>query len=485
MDDSPVKLEQNPKRKEVMLISLGLGVIIGAFLAFSPGTLFVIILAGFSCLFVLKYLPPSERRFVKWVFIIGLALRMVVVVSLDVAALVCFKEAAMQKVEENNPPDTNYRRLIREKTRSFFKMSDSDYYSMRGYVYAAHFKGLDNIIIRRYLNPTALGYGWSAYLYIIGLFYYLFDYSPVAVKFLNCLIGVLGAVFIYKIGLNFNKQIARIAFLTTMFVPSLIIWSTANLKEPILIMLSGAAIWASIVFLKTKEIQYLAIPPLAIFMQFCFSKTEIWLVLLASILLSFIAMLSLRKKIILISLFLIICIIGPKNISIQDFPSAVRKTALSLYANHIGNVNTGGSIYRVLNDKYYSQPGLLYEIRIGEFVASAIKSIIHFLFEPFPSRMANLSFLPTYIQMLLWYLLLFFACVGFVKGKIYGYESYLPLLFYTILGTGIMALASGNVGTLFRHRDIFSPFYFLFAAVGIAYLFRLGNQNNEQKHEVV
>lgn len=459
------------KAKKVVLISLVMGIAIGTSFTISQGTFFIIILASICGFFVIKSTPKSEKKFVTWVFIIGLLLRMSMSVALDMSALIYFKEATMQEVAQKNPPDTNPDRLIKEKIRSFYKMPDSDYYSMRGYVYAAHVKGFDNIIVKHYLGPRGLEYGWSGYLHIIGLFYYLFGYSPISVKFLNCLIGVLTAVFIYKISLNFNKKTAKIAFSLSIFFPSLIIWSTTNFKDPILSLLSAVSIWAFINFLKNKKIRYLALSFLCIPILPYFTKMELWLILMASIFLTFAVMLYIQKKglfilVLGIVLFVVLIAFQQQDISIK---TQIRR----IYGNHIGHIHTGGIVYKVLDDKYYDQPDLLYEMGAMEFAYSSIKSLAHFLFEPFPNRMINSSLFLFYMQIILWYLFLFLAGIGLLRSLVYGYKSYLPLLIFLTLGTIAVALASGNVGTLFRHRDILSPFYFIFTGLGIAYFFGL------------
>lgn len=472
--------------KKTILLLLGLGGVIGALLTFSPGTIFVVLLAMFCAVLILKYLPASERRFVILVFGIGLFLRMILAVSLDAFALAHFKKANMHKVYlevKDFPPNADYDKIIKENTRCFFKMDDSDHHSIRGYLYAAYAKGIDNIIIRKYLfEEGPASYGWSGYLYIIGGFYYLFDYSPVAVKLVNCLIGVLGAVFVYKIGRTFSRRIGKCALLASAFFPSLIICSTANFKEPSLILLTAMVIWAFIVFRQTKKKRYLLLICVGLLIQCCFTyKRDIGLILLFSILFSFLTILLKRGKSPLVLLFIIVVLgltikfVGRQSLSLQEF--SIKKIFQELFVLHTGYVNTGGKVYRVLDNRYYERPNLVYGMGWVEIIFSSARSLIHFLFEPFPWRMVNFSLLFAYLQMVIWYILFFFACVGFLKIKDYNYTLYLPLVFYLLMGTLIIALPSGNVGTVFRHRDILSPFFFVFSAVGISYVFNFKKED--------
>lgn len=455
--------------KKAVFVSLVIGLILGTVCFFSPGLLFVIFLSALCIFLVLKYLPPEERRFVKWALIIGLSLRIILSAGLDIWTLAFVKGAVIQRVEEKNPPDTNYERLLKEWTRTCIGMPDSDYYSMRGYVYTVFARGMNNQLTRHYLLSEALSYGWSAYLLIIGLFYYLFDYSPIAVKFLNCIISMLAAVFTYKIALNFNHKAARIALLGALFFPSLILWSITNLKEPILTLLSVLCVWGFMVFLRGKKIRYLAVTLLAMFALVFFTRQPLWLILFAALSFAFLMTRPLRQKLVLICVSLAAYALLPQ---LRDNLS-VRKIIRNLYVVHIGHVNTGGITYSVLKDQYYTQPDLLYTIAPVELFVSVAGSILHFLFEPLPNHLKSMSLIFGYLQMPLWYLVVFLAVLGAVRITFYEFKTYFPLLSYTVICSLMLALTSGNVGTLFRHRDLLTPFYLIFAAVGITSIFKL------------
>ncbi len=220
-----------------------------------------------------------------------------------------------------------------------------------------------------------------------------------------------------------------------------------------------------------KKIRFLIISLSSVVIQAYFTKNELWVISLISILTVFIATLSLRRKVILALLLVSALMLIPKKFSVSDF--SPRKVVRKLYGQHVGHINTGGTIYRVLNDKYYKDADLVMGMGFREFIVTATSLIIHFLFEPFPSRMAKLSFFLTYGQVLLWYFLLFFAFFSIFRRKIHSNKTYSLILIYVLSGTLALALGSGNVGTLMRHRDIIAPFYFILAAVGIAYIFRL------------
>ena len=81
--------------------------------------------------------------------------------------------------------------------------------------------------------------------------------------------------------------------------------------------------------------------------------------------------------------------------------------------------------------------------------------------------------LAAYPQMVLWYLVLLWVPVGLWRGWRAHRAATVLNWTYVLLITSIVALASGNIGTAFRHRDMVIPFYLMFGVAGfLPYVFR-------------
>ena len=75
--------------------------------------------------------------------------------------------------------------------------------------------------------------------------YAVFGYTPLLPKLLNISLAALCAVLTFEIARKlFGQRVAIVAALGTVFLPSLIVWSVATLKETLVLFASLLALWA-------------------------------------------------------------------------------------------------------------------------------------------------------------------------------------------------------------------------------------------------
>lgn len=460
-------------------LAIILGIILGAITFFSRGTIFILtlfLIIGYS---IYRFARPEEKFFLASMFVIGFLIRVFAVLLQDGAALIFFPDSSMYKVENPELKNDDYTNLIREKTRVYFKIGDSDYASARGYMYAAYVRGEDNIVVRHYLGSIGRVYGWHGYLYVIGCFYYLFDYSPISVKFINCLLGALTATFIYLLTVNFTLSGAKIAHCLATFFPTMILWSTTHLKDTSISFLAVILVFAMLKFLMTRKLKYSLSLISVIFVQSFLIKKDLWFLSIAFVILSYLIFVfigSKRRLLWLLNgmglLFLILVSYGPK---VNSF---VSQTIYKLLVIHHGHVGTRGISYKILDPVYYATPDLLYNIPFFIFLKFLFRGVYHFILEPLPFRFFNLSFLYVMPQMVFWYFLLPFMFIGIIISLGRNKVGALIIMGYLVLSTVSIALSSGNIGTLVRHRDYVSQFYLIFAAIGLSFLDKVSKEKS-------
>lgn len=454
--------------KQKLLIIIA-GITLGLISFFLKGTTFILLLCVVVGYLIYSFSRLQENKFLLFMFVIGVLLRVAAVFLQDGAALIFFPGASMHKVENPQPKDDDYSNLIMEKTRIFFKIGDSDYASARGYIYAAYARGDDNIVIRHYLSDAGKEYGWHGYLYVIGLFYYLFDYSPIAVKFINCILGALTATFIYLLCLNFSRSGAKTAHFLVSFFPTLILWSTTHLKDMSVLFLAVVTVWAMVNFLTIKSPRYFIWLVASVFLQFFLTKRDLWLLSLAFIGLTgliFIIMKSKRRNLWIIAFICLglLLIIFYRH----ELDAFVRQKIYKLLIVHVGHVGTGGATYRVLDHAYYANADLLNRISYFSMLKVSLKSMYYFMLEPLLGRFSDSAFLCLFPQVVLWYFLLPFMFIGVLISLSKNFIAALTVLIYSLLSSMAIALSSGNVGTLLRHRDYVSAFFLMLAAIGLS-----------------
>ena len=447
-------------KRQIPFILIGISV--GILFTFSPGTAFVLGLVLLISLALRKFSDIKDRRFIVGLFLAGFLARAVLSLGLD--GLSCLVEGERPHIKGPvRDDDIN----IVDRTRSYLGMGDSDYYSERGYVLAQLAKGTMRIPSTSHQGQ----YGWHGYLHVIAAFYTLFDFSPVAVKFINCLLGaLLGPVLFFLAASFFNSEIARWSALSAAFFPSLILWSASNLKDPSLFLLTALLF---LLFVKIREksawprrLFYGGAFALALYAHAMMRSAVYPVALIGSLLLSFLFTVPRRKFIRWAFLMLLLA-------GIFIGQARVRSFLEQGFARHVGHIQTRGTVYRYLPEPFYTRATLEEWGRSGKLGLSTVKylakAVLHYLTEPIPIATKINSFLLAAAcpQMLLWYLLLLFAFRGMRVSTQWNFQETFFLLL--TLGAWIFlgALTSGNVGTVFRMRDMISPYLLMFACVGI------------------
>lgn len=107
-----------------------------------------------------------------------------------------------------------------------------------------------------------------------------------------------------------------------------------------------------------------------------------------------------------------------------------------------------------------------------QMLSGAAKGLVYNLFAPFPFSQGPLEHIAASAQMVLLYGIYMLAVVGGVVSYKRVGSRYWP--FWAFLGIGLLASSfiEGNVGTIFRHRDIFTPVLIAGAAIGLVELLK-------------
>lgn len=450
--------KMNKKLKLILLLLLG--IFIGVWALLSLGTLVVSISLLLISFILYRYIPKSDRTFILWIILIAFILRVILLFFYYDLHLLQGKPDILGPDGETYSQRGWYiSRLMLEENP--YRIPDNREYAFNYY----------GFIIEHYDQelPPIGEYQVGLYSYLIGILYTIFSYSPLMIKLINSVLSILTGVTAYFIGKEiFNSSVGKVAFTLLVFLPSTLIFSVTSLKDTSVIFLLTALIWLMIKFQKSKNflllllvmitvlmIQLLRIPlryPLLIF---------IVLTLLLSLKIS-----VLKKCFIIILTVIVIFSIPATQRIIKKYLELD-----TLFSLHIGYINTPGNNYRLFPaSSYYSS----HLIGVGplEIAGAIIKGIFHLLAEPLPHRIKNKNLLFAFPQTILLYLFIPFIIIGTIIGLKKKHKEMIPIAVYLILFVPIIAIGSGNVGTVFRHRDMFMPFFIILGVAGCYALFQ-------------
>lgn len=402
-----------------------------------------IISPGFICLFfvyiILGYLlwrhsKAEDKRFILILFVSGILLRVVL-------SLFLYSQSYIQGY-------------------SGFLSGDASVYSERAWQIAQFWQ--DPI-----KNPfPRIRHGINGYTYCIAFFYALFGYSPLVLKFINPLLGTVSGILIFYITKDiFNVKVARLSAIFVVFSPSLIRWSVDILKDPLITFL---IILFFLILIKFQEKKWIYLIPLIFVVLILMTLGNPLYPILAFILVyGFFIVLRLRPLKIVGLIFLLYSIIlfsnfrdlNPINLTQESLKKAATYQQIQAVTDEAG--------YFIYDNTAISEG----RINLISLSLSYLKGLSYALFSPFPWTITSRLQLFAYPQILMWYFLFPFVIIGILLSLRYKIKGTSAIIAFIFLTSSLLALVEGNIGTVFRHRDWIGPFFLIFAAVGLVWVF--------------
>jgi hypothetical protein len=135
---------------------------------------------------------------------------------------------------------------------------------------------------------------------------------------------------------------------------------------------------------------------------------------------------------------------------------------------HLGNVETPGGSFRLLDARFYAEGRHSVEtISSDEGTRFLFRSVVAFFAVPLPWQIDSLSGLTMLPEQCLWYALLGLSVIGF-RAAVRRDALLTAMLAACVLAAMvIIGPNSGNTGTLVRHRDMIVPAVVWLAATGL------------------
>lgn len=338
---------------------------------------------------------------------------------------------------------------------------DSITYEWRGWEIANYWRGTRSAVYSTVYSAGVTGVGTRVvYYYLHGVIYYIFGFRPILPQIVNCFVGAFLVFPIYDIGNRlFDRKTARLASRIVMFFPSLVMWSTVNVRD-MFIPLICAVILLNVLLLKEKKsLGSLLRIVILLFIMLNVRGYMVHIILLSIMLGIFFPT---RRRFftasVLIFLFIITLRIAmPSSFQTQGITKVDEQLAVMQQVRQGRGV---GGRTTVMEET---------DISTAEGAFNALPAALFYtVFAPFPWKLGSSLQNFTIPEMFLYYYLLFFA----VRGMLLCYKKCLAkhsvLIAFILIGTILHALASNNIGTSYRMRAQILPFIFLYSAFSIS-----------------
>jgi hypothetical protein len=425
------------------------GVVIGWVYAMSPLTIWLTVAMAGVLWWARRGLSDDERRSVTAVLMVAILLRV-----LAVAALFVF---------------TDHPRV---PFGSFF--GDEEYFIKRSI-------WLRNVALGIPVHGADLIYAFdeysaTSYLYVLAFVQALVGPSPYGVHLLGIAFYVTGAVLLFRIVRpSFGGMPAIGGLVLLLFLPSLFAWSISALKEPVFFLLTASSVMLAVRLVRGASVA----KRLAAVGGFVAMAAPLVTVRQGGAVIVFtglalgcaIAFFAPRPRFLLPAIaaapLLLGALLSRPSVQLQAY-SAVQTAA----RQHWGHVATPGYVYRLLDDRFYPDRSEISDMQFLESGRFVVRAFVKYVTVPLPWEIQSRSALVYLPEQIAWYLLVGLFPIGFVfalrrdplvAGLLFG---------HAIVAAATVALTSGNVGTLVRHRGLALPYVVWLSAVGACELLR-------------
>lgn len=307
------------------------------------------------------------------------------------------------------------------------------------------------------VNINEYQIGFITYFY--SIIYAAYGYIPSYINTLNILLNLLTGIIIFKMcDMLFNRKAGYIALILFLFNPILFYYSTMKLKESLYIFAFYLSIYLAILTVRKKDIvRFLLIIPL-LFLVRSVKAMFFWPFLFVLAVYFIINLFSKRKLLFVVMPILSVFFL----LKFSFICEKGYKFFIASLQYHQGVLLTGGHTYRLL----IFGPDIFHYNNMQK-ILSFVNAWYHLLLEPVLTTNMSftlLAYYPVKIIFAFLYILGFLGTISAFRYRAHNYRENILLLSFLFFIGSIIAMTSGNIGTMLRHRDLITPIIFIYAS---------------------
>ncbi|HXM34035.1 MAG TPA: hypothetical protein VN920_02505, partial [Pyrinomonadaceae bacterium] len=299
-------------------------------------------------------------------------------------------------------------------------------------------------------------------VYLVGGIYQLTGRNMLAVQFFDAVLGAATAPLIFHCGylVTSNIKVARLAAQGVAFMPSLVLWSSQELKDGPIMFFLALSIFATLKLGQKFTVRYLVALIGALLCVLAFRFYVFYMLLVAIVGAFLIGMRPVtvhslsRQLVVVVLVGLSLTYFGVTRSATEHFESFGSLQAVNL--SRSDQAQSAQSSFAKGAD--VSTPGgALLTIPAG---------LANLLFAPFPWQLTSLRQAITIPEMLVWWASFPMLILGLWYSIKYRLRQVFPMLLFTLMLSVAYSVFLGNVGNAYRERAQLLIFYFIFVAVG-------------------
>jgi 4-amino-4-deoxy-L-arabinose transferase-like glycosyltransferase len=268
----------------------------------------------------------------------------------------------------------------------------------------------------------------------------------------------------------FSLRIAMLSSAAFAFFPSLTLWSVAIGIDMTALLCISAYLFALIKALEKFNfpsffIMAISLTALAPFRGYAVSALVV--VTVFGIVYNALKRMTISKRLLLgLSAILIVILIIYSPLA-PDMGHRLKENIDMVISRQGGFAAIDDGGYLIFPARCYED----FNCNLRDLVQAYARGMFYVLFSPFPWEIGSKLQLMAYPQTVLWYFMLPFIIFGFFIGYKKKRLRSLIIFLYCFLMFSVLAFVEGNIGGLFRHKDMATPFALIFFAAGFCELY--------------
>jgi hypothetical protein len=312
--------------------------------------------------------------------------------------------------------------------------------------------------------------GNTSYIYVLAFIQALVGDAPYGLHVMNMALYVCGILGLYRLArASYGGVVAMGGLLLLLSLPSLGLWSISVLKEPMsAFMIAVEVICAVMIVRAPRWWQRIAFGAIVILAGLAMESLRTGGALTAAcgtlggLGAAFVLARGRRLALAMIAAPVVVVLVASMPAVQERALSRVREAAWY----HAGHVLTFGYSYRLVPAGYYGDRNRLHKMPPADAARFVVKAVSSYVVEPLPWKMESRMLLAFMPEQVAWYAIVLLLPIGVYAGLRRDIVVTCMLASHAAAAMLIIALASGNVGTLIRHRALALPYIVWLSAAG-------------------
>jgi hypothetical protein len=309
---------------------------------------------------------------------------------------------------------------------------------------------------------TKAGAAWGMIYYVGGVYALAGRSNMLAVQFVNATLGAATAPLIFHCAyqVTSHTKVARLSALAVAFMPSLVLWSSQELKDgPVMFFLALSMFTTLRLGRKYSTVDLLALVSALL----CVLAFRFYVFYMLAVAIGGAFVIGMRRVtpqslarqvLVMVLVGLSLTFFGVRRYSSTHFESF--GSLRMVQASRSDSAQSADSGFGRGND-VSTASGALSTIPIG---------IANLLFAPFPWQLNSIRQAITLPEMLVWWSCFPMLILGLWYSARYRLRQCFPVLLFSFMLTLAYSVFQGNVGNAYRERAQLLIFYLVFVAVG-------------------